>query len=98
MKTRYQYTSGGVIYSAWLEKGQYANGRTAITLMSEEGPVATVTVNIPDADLSPGDILVKTWSENEGMVNFLADNKIVQDMGHDVPTGFVTARVCRLLV
>ena len=32
-------------------KHRYANGRVALSLIDGEGPVATATVNLPDATL-----------------------------------------------
>lgn len=95
---KYSYNCLGTIYHVWLEKATYANGRIALMLMDDEGQVACATVNIPGHDLGPNEILVKTWSENEGMLGFLLANRIVADLGRDVPTGYVKARVCKLLV
>ena len=91
---KYRYKT----YNVWLEKHKYANGRTAVVLMDEEGQVACATVNLPEHDLQPGEVFIKTWSENDDMLNFLLSNNIVSDTGRDVPTGFVVARVCKLLV
>jgi len=91
---KYKYKT----YNVWLEQHKYANGRTALVLMDEEGQVACATVNLPEHDLQLGEILVKTWSENDEMLNFLLNNNIVSDTGRDVPTGYVKARVCKLLV
>jgi hypothetical protein len=96
--TKYKYETPYDTYSVWIEKSTYANGRIALILMDEEGQVACATVNLPDAELNPGDVLVKTWSENEKMLPFLIKNKIVHDLGQDVPTGYVNARVCKLLI
>jgi hypothetical protein len=66
--------------------------------MDEEGQVACATVNLPEHDLQPGEIFVKTWRENDEMLDFLLRNIIVSDTGRNVPTGYVKARVCKLLV
>lgn len=94
----YKYNSFGTIYNARLEFSHYANNRTAMTLVDDEGQIACATVNLPEYDLKGDEILIKTWSENEGMLDFLTRHKIVEDLGRDVPTGYVSARVCRLLV
>jgi hypothetical protein len=96
----YKYQSLDTLYKVRLEKHQYANGRTALILVdADDGEqVACVTVNLPEHDIQPGEIIVKTWSENEKMLDFLVRNNIVIDTGRDVPTGFVKARVCRLMV
>jgi hypothetical protein len=94
------YKCFGTVYRVRLEKHKYANGRTALTLVdADDGEqVACATVNLPEQQLAPGEVFVKTWSENEGMLDFLLKNRIVEDMGREVPTGYVTARVCKLLV
>ena len=98
MRETYKYITPSAIYNVWLEKNHYANGRTALMLMDQDGQVACATVNMPEYDLQPGEILVKTWSENEPMLKFLIVNHIVEDTGREVPSGFVKARVCKLLV
>lgn len=91
---RYKYKD----YTVWLEKHKYSNGRTALLLMDEEGQVACATVNLPELNLHDGEVFIKTWSENEGMMEFLLDNNIIIDTGREVPTGFVVARVGKLLI
>jgi hypothetical protein len=85
-------------YNVWVEKHKYANNRTALLLMDEEGQVACATVNLPEHDLQPDEVFIKTWSENEEMLPFLLRNSIVADIGREVPTGYVVARACKLLI
>lgn len=77
---------------------RYSNNRLAITLddplTGERWGVATV--NIPDAVLMKDEIILKDWSENEGMVNFFIENGLVEDTGRLVPTGHVLANVVRM--
>jgi len=47
-----------------IQLGAYPNGRTAIQLWSEEGPMAKATVNVPNFQLPPKHILIKNYSEN----------------------------------
>lgn len=100
MPETYKYTCFDEIYTVYLEKASYANQRTALLLMSAEdgSQVACATVNLPEHDLQPGEIIVKTWSENEPMLDFLIRNNIVSDTGREIQNGFVKARVCKLLV
>lgn len=93
-----------------LSFGQYENGRVAIQIVyrdddaSEEYgedvwfPYATATVNIPEAELADGEVLIKDWSENAGLLDRLVDEGIIGPSKRWVPTGFVTADVCDLLV
>lgn len=56
---------------------------------------ATITVNLPNAELEEGEFLVKTWTENEWVPQLL-NSGIFEDTGKRVPTGFVKAQVWRL--
>jgi len=94
----YTYVALGTTYTVWLERAVYANGRLAISLFDNEGPVATATVNIPEADLAPGEVLIKTWAENEPMLDFIIQNKIGIDTGREVEAGYCKARVVKLLI
>ena len=44
------------------------------------------------------EVYVKNWSENEGLLDALVAGGIVENTGRVLPTGFVQANVCRLLV
>jgi len=88
-------------YNCRIRFSQYTNNnRTAIMLeIADTGePMATATVNIPEYRLGPGEVIIKDYSENEGMLNALVEAKIVADTGKRMPTGFVECPVCRLLV
>lgn len=98
----FPFIVNGKIYEVDIIYKFYLNGRTAIALVDEFGErVATATVNLLDAELPNDDehdyVLIKTWSENENMLDFLIKNGIVEDMGIDVPTGFVKARLVKLI-
>ena len=98
MGHKYSYACLGTTYNVWLEKHKYASGRTALLLMDEEGQVACATVNLPEHDLQPDEVFIKTWGENEAMLAFLTRNNIVSNTGREVPTGYVKAQVCKLLI
>ena len=86
-------------YDCILERLQYQNGRTALQLYDavDGTPVLTATVNIPEAPLNSDQVLIKNWSENEGILDALIEHKVVVDTGVTVPTGFVEANLCVLL-
>ena len=85
-----------------LKFGQYKNGRTSIELYSDgdQGPVpeAKATVNVPEAKLDPDHVLLKGWSENEGIPEALEAVGVVELTGRTVPTGHVHAVEARLLI
>lgn len=97
-KQLYKYVTPYDVYNVWLEKNKYANGRVALTLHDMEGQVACATVNLPEHDIQDDEIIVKTWGENEAMLDFLITNHIAADTGREIRTGFVVAKVCKLLI
>lgn len=81
-----------------VQKRQYENGRPALRLIDAEdgSPIATATVNLPDVALGGNQVLVKDWSENEGMLAALTEAGVVKPTGETVRTGFVEVPVCEL--
>jgi hypothetical protein len=78
---------------------QYGNGRLAIVLVGRGGEQAAVaTVNAPDVPLLPNQLLIKDYSENEGMLAALEKAGIVKAMGIYVRSGYVSMPICELLV
>jgi hypothetical protein len=77
-------------------KRNYSNGRTALQLVeSETGePIATATVNIPEISLEPNEIIIKDYSENEGIFEALVKAGIVISTGKMVENGFVKCPIC----
>ena len=82
-----------------VSKRKYSNNRTALELIDvEDGiPYAIATVNLPDVLLQENEVLIKSYSENEGMLEFLIENNIVKHNGCGVNSGHVWIPVCELL-
>lgn len=83
-----------------VEKAFYFNNRVALELIHEEtgDSIAIATVNIPDYKLPKGCVLIKDWSENEGMHAALVEAGVVGPQIALIPTGFVDAILCKLLI
>jgi len=76
---------------------EYENGNTAILLMEGGTRYAVATLNDPELELEADQILIKDYSENEGMVKALQDAKIVQPLyPHPVGTFGASTWVCKL--
>ena len=76
---------------------RYRNNRIALTLVDEDNgePVATATTNLPDISLDEDEVIIKNYSENEGILQVLIKANIVKS-----PERFVDAGrfpVCRLV-
>jgi len=87
----FKITAHEQTYSVTVKLGKYANGRTAIQLddVNEGCLYATATVNIDHVLLADNEVLIKDYSENEGMLDFLVKNNIVTPTPNGVQSGFV---------
>jgi hypothetical protein len=85
-----------------VEKRHYTNGRVALVLVDPNGEFGpedymVATVNLPDVELKEGEVVVKDYSENEGIFSALKEAGIVSEPVRWVHTGFVKCPVCKLL-
>lgn len=82
-----------------LDFGLYGNHRVAIHLKDDKGfPFATATINDPDTWLEPGQVLIKNYSENKGMVDALVEAGIVEkEEDLALPPFGASVWVCNLL-
>ena len=92
-----------VTFNNWdciLEKKTYPNNRIALQLIDAEdgSPVAMVTVNLPDEQLNDDEVLIKDYSENEGMYQALVDAKVISEAISYVQSGFVEVPKCKILI
>ena len=81
--------------------GNYMNGATAINLICLDGedegePYATATINIPRIKLEKNEIIIKNYSENEGILDALVEANIVEDTGGKINVGYAYANICKL--
>lgn len=78
----------------------YSNHRTAICLTDVETgePILTATVNIPEEVIEKDEVIIKNYSENEGILDTLVKNKIVSTPIRFVNIGYVTVPICKLLI
>ena len=78
----------------------YRNERPAIILTdAEDGSgVAYATINLPKVELDRNEVVIKDYSENEGMLNVLVEAGVISEPIRSVPVSmFVKAPVCNLL-
>lgn len=78
---------------------KYFNGRAAIILVDSvtRSPIATASVNLTDAYVGPGEVAIKNYSENEGMLDALVVAGIVSEPVSFATSGFVEIPICNLL-
>ena len=77
----------------------YSNGKPVIDFYETETgePYLTATTNIDGLNLAQDEILIKDYSENEGVLDFLIQNKIVEPTGKYVESGWVKIPICKLI-
>jgi hypothetical protein len=95
VKTVFPYKGTDLVVSI----GNYQSGRKAIQLIDS---FSGEPYGCPTADLSyletkfHSEVLVKDYSENEGMFKWLTENNIVTWTGKTVVSGFVELYICFL--
>lgn len=87
----------------WPQVRQYPNNRLCIQLFSYAKdnqfiePWATATVNLPDQLLNPGEVFIKDYSENAGLLELLVRAKIIEPRPlKEVPSSFITVTAHKL--
>ena len=58
--------------------------------------ITTVTTNVPDVPIGPGEACIKSYSENEGMFEWLVSNRLVTDTGRRVDSGYVQMPIVKV--
>lgn len=78
--------------------GKYPNRRLALTLIDiyDGTPAAKVTVNVPECPLEKDAIIVKSYSENEGMLEWLVKSGLVESTGKPVIVGREIAEIVKV--
>lgn len=74
------------------------NDRVAICLLRDGHPLCTASVNVPDYPLLLDCVIIKDYSENEGILQDLIDNNIVSQPVDTTPVGHAWVHICKLLV
>ena len=76
------------------------NGRLALRLVdaADNSPIATASVNFPEASIPEGYIAIKNWSENEGILESLMEAGIVAPPSYAYDNGSICSPICKLLI
>ena len=96
---QFTITAFGETHEVYIKLGKYAdNGRTVIELLdaNDHFPYAVASVNFPNVLLLDKEVIIKDYSENEGMFQFLCNNNIITDTGKTVNNGYVSCPIGRL--
>ena len=79
----------------------YGNGATALLIKDAVTgePMATASVNVPGISehLAKDECIIKTYSENEGILEELERAHVVARTPKQVPTGLINCPIVRIL-
>jgi len=76
---------------------RYANGQNAIQLVDSDGmPFMTASVAF-DVNIADDEVLIKNYSENEGIMEALIDANIIEKPYAAIETGFVKLHIAALV-
>ena len=81
--------------------GRYhGNDRIAIELICHNTgePIATATVNVPNIPLKENEVIIKDYSENQGMFQALFNAGVVKLNRIDTQSEWVDFHICELLI
>ena len=77
------------------------NNRLAILLVNPEEPqydVIVCTINMPSLELNDNIVIIKNYSENEGVLDALIKHEVISEPIGVVQTGFVKSPMCKVLI
>lgn len=78
----------------------YSNGSTAIQLIEEDTrePIAHATINMRKGIINKDEVVIKNYSENEGILDALIEGGVISKPLRNIPISeWVNAPVCTLL-
>lgn len=78
---------------------KYRNNRTAIELIDTVDHMLymVATVNIPTSDIAKDEVIIKNYSENEGIYDVLVKAGVISESIGQIHAGFANALICKLL-
>jgi hypothetical protein len=81
-------------------KSKYvADDSTMLQLVSIYGePIAVATTCLEHAKPAPGNVFIKNWSENLGLLKVLQKAGVLGPVIREVSSGFVKVQECQLLM
>jgi hypothetical protein len=75
-------------FDCMVEKHHYENGRPALVLTCEGEQVAVATLNMPEIPIGPNTVIIKDYSENEGMLKALVEAGVIENSNVRAAGGF----------
>jgi hypothetical protein len=85
-------------YEIEIKFSKYLNGQNRMEFTDKKDgfPVLIASVAIEES-LSPDEIAIKNYSENEGVLNFLIEKEVISSPLKYFNSGFVSIPICKLM-
>lgn len=90
------YKSNFGTYNAKLIMENYQDGNIVIQLIDEEDGIPITRVTASFKELKFGEVAIKNHSENEGILQWLIENAIVNPPHKFIESGYCTYPVCKM--
>ena len=75
-----------------------SNNQTSLQLLTEEGlPFMTITKNIEHVILEEDEVIIKDYSENEGILQALIKENVIAKPHETINSGYVKLHICQLI-
>jgi len=75
---------------------RYRNNRAAIQLYAPDGPLAVMTVNLPEVQLADNEAIMKLGQENVRVAEAFLANGWLEETGRTATSGFCTYPILRV--
>lgn len=90
-------TFGGELYSGKIYGARYGNGAPALVFRDRGQVIAKLTVNLVNEELKPGEVFIKSYSENKGLIEQLVARGWVYVLQEMTPAGSYRCQLRDLL-
>lgn len=89
-------------WTCTVEKEQYSNDRIALELIDVKNgeTVLVATVNIPQEKIAKDEVIIKNYSENEGILDILVKANVISKPIRMIDVGMAAngGAVCKILI
>lgn len=91
---------GGNVPNAFIVQSEYYNNKSIHLSVYDAlsgQQICVATTNVPGYRPEPGYVLIKDWSENEGVFNALFQAGVIGHIEGTVKAGYTQALLCKYL-
>lgn len=77
-------------------KQTYLHGGICLSIIDEDGEVYAIATVNTDFPLLPDQLVIKNYSENEGILEALIEGKVVKPLHRKIPLGYTSGDLVKL--